>query len=242
MPQPPPAAGAVHDGGLVQLGVDLGQRSQEEDGAPAHLLPDVLQHEQRFGEVRVGHDVGRFEALVAKQLVDEACAAEDLLPQGDDDDPGQEVRQVGGALHQPLDGSVQDAVQHQGQHQRRRKREHQLQQLDGDGIDQRQLEVAVGEEVAEVLQADERAAADAQKRREVLKGDDVAEQWQVFENQEVQRPGHDEQVHPALGDDRVPQARTELRRHVRRGCGSNALGRYRRRTHAESTPAKPLQG
>ena len=146
---------AVDDGRLVQLGLDLGQRGQEDDGAPTHLLPDALQDDQGFEEVRVGHDVEGVDALIAQHLVDEAGPAKDLLPQGDDDDPRQEVGQVDDALQRALEARVHDAVEHQRQEQRRGEREEQLQQLDLHRVDEGELEVGIGEQPTEVLEADE---------------------------------------------------------------------------------------
>ena len=98
-------------------------------------------------------------------------------------------------------------MEHERQDERRWERENQLQKLDLDGVDECQLEVAVGEQALKVLEADEWAVTDAEKWRKVLKGDDVAQQGQILEDQEVQRAGDDEQVHPAFPSHALPQRR-----------------------------------
>jgi hypothetical protein len=60
-----------------------------------------------------------------------------------------------------LDRLAEDAVQQQRQGNRQREEEHKLQGADDHRIGERDLELRIGEQLAEVVQANERAVGEA---------------------------------------------------------------------------------
>lgn len=88
MPEAAPGAGPVDRGRLVQPFVHVVQRGEEDDRAPAAVLPDQFQDHQRLEGGRVAEDVDEVvAAAAAPEAVEQAVTAEYLLEQGDDDHP-----------------------------------------------------------------------------------------------------------------------------------------------------------
>jgi hypothetical protein len=176
VPQPPSPAGAVERRGLVELLVDLGQRGQEDDGGPAALLPDELDDHERPVEVGIADDRDAADAEVGEPAVEHTGTTEHVLEQGDDDHPGQEVRQVDDALHEAAQHVADDAVQQQRQGERRREEEDQLEYGDEQRVADGAPEARVVDHPLEVGQADPFAVAQSQERHVLLERQCVAEQ------------------------------------------------------------------
>ena len=82
--------------------------------------------DQRLEDVRVAHDVDGVRHRARPAAVEQAGAAEHLLEQRDDEHPGEEVRQIDHALHEPCGPAADHAVQQQGERERQREEEDEL--------------------------------------------------------------------------------------------------------------------
>jgi hypothetical protein len=195
---PLPAVRAIDGGALVQLGRDRRQRGEEDDRAPAGVLPDHLRGDQQLERVRVAHDVHAVHPDLSEQVGHHAGAAEDLLPDRDHDHPGDEVRQVDDRLHPALHRRRDQRVQQQRQRDRRREREQDLQQRQLQRVHHRVRDIRVRQQPGEVVEPDPGAAAEAEERRVVLEGGDVADHRDVREDHEEDQSGQHEQIHPPV--------------------------------------------
>jgi len=151
---PLPAVRAVHRRRLVERHINARQGSEDNNRPPPGLLPNKLQDDERFEEPRIGHDVDRLVAAVAQELIDEARAAKDLLPEGDNNYPTDEVRQIEDALHHPLGMFSEHTVEKECEHDRRGKEKDELQDADLHRVPERDADIGVGEEPVEVGETD----------------------------------------------------------------------------------------
>ncbi|EDY44338.1 hypothetical protein SSBG_01867 [Streptomyces sp. SPB074] len=204
LPHPP---GTVHRRRLVEVGVHARERGEEEDRAPARVLPDDLRGQQGLEELGVADDVPRAHVLGAQEDVDEPAAAQHLLEERDHHDPRQEVRQVEHVLHGLLDPLAHQAVEREREQDRRGEDEHHLDEQELEGVRERVQERGVPvEEDREVVQARPAAVRDADERLVVLERDDVAEQRHVVEEQYHGDAGHGEPEETAVDAAFLPWA------------------------------------
>ena len=123
------------------------------------------------------------------------------MEDGDDEDPGEEVRQVHDRLGDGPYPGPDHAVDEQREQDRDREEQHQLEEEQHERVLHRVPERRVREDPFELLEADPRALEDgdeavlAEVRVVVLEGDDVAEDRHVVEDQDQQhrRQGHQDQ-------------------------------------------------
>ncbi|KPC71544.1 hypothetical protein ADL26_15395, partial [Thermoactinomyces vulgaris] len=87
VPHPPPAVRAVRGRRFIEARIDGGEGGQEDDHAPAGVLPGPLQPDQEQEGVGVGGEVEAFAAGAQEPVRDEAVGTEDLHEDGDDQDP-----------------------------------------------------------------------------------------------------------------------------------------------------------
>ena len=88
-----------------------------------------------------------------------------------------------------LGGHARYLVEEQGEHDRRREAEDELQQADHDGIAEHLPEARETEEVAEVLEPHPGAPQDPRLELVVLEGDEKAVHGGVVEDDVVDEPG-----------------------------------------------------
>lgn len=157
------------------------------------VLPDDLGDDERFVCVGVADDVDRVQPGIAQNTVQQARRTENLLEEGDDDDPGQEVRQVDHGLHEAAQQVRGEAVQQQGDGQRYGEEEDQLEQGDRQGVPGGVPEVRVTEHPVEVLDADPGAGPQSVERHVLLERHRVADEGAVVEEQEVRQPREHQQ-------------------------------------------------
>ena len=121
MPEPLGPVRAVDHGSLVQLCVHIGQRSQEDDGAPAGFLPDILPYDHPPENARIAQIVNGPSQQLGGQLVDDAVCSEDHVGDGNHDHDGNEMRHIQQGLGHLLVMNVADFIEHQGKDNRRRE-------------------------------------------------------------------------------------------------------------------------
>lgn len=177
-----------------------------------HVLPDALRGDEVLEGLRVGHDVDAVVPVLPQQLREDARAAEELLEHGDDQHPGEEVRQVEDRLrHRPHPGS-DHTVDEQRESDRDREVQHELEEEQHQCVLDRLPERRVLEEALEVLQAHPGAVQDgddpvvADVGVVVLEGDHVAEDRQVVEDQDQDDRGQRHQQQDAVAPEPGPQA------------------------------------
>ena len=99
-----PLAGAVDHRRLVELRVDVGDRRQEQDGAPAHLLPQGGEHQDAAELARIAQEHVRLPPEQGDDLVDQPALVVLLIGVG----PVPRLVVAGNAVHQaPRRGSRQ---------------------------------------------------------------------------------------------------------------------------------------
>lgn len=165
------------------------------------VLPDHLEGDQELEQTGVRHEVEALMAPLPQRLRDESRASEHLLEDRDDQDPGEEVRQIEDRLRHSPDPGPHEAVDEQREQDRHREEQRQLQQEDRQRVAQRRPEQPVVHHLLEPLEADPGALQDRLEgvvrdvRVVVLEGDDVACQRDVGEDQQQQhrRQGHQQQ-------------------------------------------------
>ncbi len=217
VPHPPEPPRAVCGRGLVQLAVDRAQRREEDDDPPARLLPDRLRGDQQGEGVRVGHDVPGADVVLAQELVEHAGAAQHLLEDRDRQHPGEEVRQVDHGLEEVADPLADHRVEQQGQGDRDREEQDQLDEAEVQRVLHRGPERRVAEQLLELLEPDPFAVPDPDQRVVLLEGGDDAEQRRVVEHQEQDDRGHRHQQEGLVAPQPGPPAEPRGAGRVLRG-------------------------
>ena len=199
-------ARAVDGRGLVQLRVHRGDGREVDDGSPADVLPHVGEDDQREERGLQSHDE---DGIVAERLADvvhhAAVGREERAHQGDNDDPGDEVRQVADRLDHALVLRQVQLVEQQGQNNRRREAERQLQKADTQRVLDRDPELRRIDELVEVLHAGPRASEDAQIELIVLEGQHNAAHGRIAENNQPDKARQNEQIQHPVAFDLHPQ-------------------------------------
>lgn len=157
------------------------------------VLPDDLGDGERPERVGVADDVDGAQPHAVQRGVEQSGVAEQLLEEGDDDHPGDEVRQIRHRLHEAADAAAGEAVQQQGEGERHGEVEGELEDGDPEGVEDGRPERPVLEHPLEVARADPGTAPDAVERHVLLERDEVAYQGAVVEQQEVGQAGEHEQ-------------------------------------------------
>src|SRR5207302_9193493 len=98
-------------------------------------------------------------------------------------------------------------VEQERQSDRRWEVAHNLEAIDDERIDQSVAHRWIGEQRREVVKSRPWAVEEAEIRRIILKGNDVAEEGQIPENDEKDESGENEGVHPAFPPDLCPDQR-----------------------------------
>lgn len=197
--------GSVDSGRFVQLRIDACHRSEKQYRAPAGVLPDGLQRKHNPEQRLVRQEVELFMVESDQYFVDDAVPErEEQERYADDDDPGQEVRQVDDRLHHPFIEAVANFVQHDGKHDRQRKEKHEIQKIDRERVAQQHHKIGIGEKTAEMVQPDPRTVQEALERGVLLERDQDAPHRYVAEQQKVQNAGQREQIQKFVPFDAFP--------------------------------------
>ena len=195
MPDPPEAARAVDDGHLVQLGVYALHGRKVDDGGPSGHLPGVADDHDGAEPAFVRKEENRLAAQGHDRLVhDTRLGAEDIYEHGADHHPGQEMRQVGHRLDDPLEAAVARFVDHHRQQDGNGELENEAVQVDQQGIGEDLEKLFRREELPEMLQSDPGTAPNTLKKMVILEGYLYAENRLVFEVQQHRDGDDGEQV------------------------------------------------
>src|SRR5207302_6045801 len=138
------------------------------------------------------------QAMAGQEVVQEPVTAQHRLPDTDQDHPTDEIRQIDNRLDDPLRARVDQAVEQQRKRDRRREVEENLQAVDDERVGQRGADGRIVEECDEIIKADPRALEEAQIRRIVLEGDDIAEKRKIAKDYEENESWKNEGIHPTF--------------------------------------------
>src|SRR4051794_36511237 len=97
------------------------------------------------------------------------------------------MREIDHALNEAPRARLDDAVQQQRQADRGGEVQHQLQQSEDQRVAHSRPEVRVGKQSDEVLEPNPGAGEEPEKWQIALESYDVAEEWQVVEDQKVRQ-------------------------------------------------------
>ena len=171
MPDALDDAGAVHDGGLVQLGGDGGQGGDVDDGAVAQLLPHAGPDVDTVEILGLGHIVGGGNAQIAQRHVDDAAAGvEELENQRAHNDGGNEVGRVADHLHRFAEALKRNVIQQQRENQRKRERGQRI-EIDEQRVAQNLPELRRVEKLLHILEAHPVAILDGAGDAEIAERD-----------------------------------------------------------------------
>ena len=137
---------AIDLGRLVQIWIDAGDRRQVDDRSPTDVLPDHGGDDDRQERVHLLQEQPRLGAENADCAVDDAVHGPHDAA---DHDPGHEVRQVADGLERLLPGDLAHLVEQQGEYDRTRKADRDLQEADADRVPQHLVELLGGEQPLE---------------------------------------------------------------------------------------------
>lgn len=161
MPGGLPAVRAVDGGRLVEPLIHSGDGGQIYDGAPAYVLPDVRQDDQRVERPFLAqHEDGIQPHGLADVIVDAAVGGEERRQQCHHHGPGYEVGQIAHGLNHTLELLRPHLIEQQGQYDRRRETDDNLHDADDHCIPRRRPELRGREERFEMLEPRPFAAVD----------------------------------------------------------------------------------
>ena len=185
----------------MQPGIDAGERSQIDDGIPAHLLPNAgpdVHMPEVFG---LAHDVGRRAAQRAHDGAHPAAVdGEHAVHHAHKHDDGDEVRQVGDRLGDLAKAAAGHGVHDQRQQNRHREAGQQVIEAQDQRVAHERGKVVAVEEVVEPLHAHPLAARDAVGKVEIAEGDLHAVHRPVMKDEDIQEGGENHQVERAVID------------------------------------------
>jgi len=195
------AVGAVHLGGLVERRVDGGHGGQIDDRAVAARFDDVGDHDDRAEHAGLCQEIDRIMSHHHQQLIEYAADLagrgrifqKDLHETGEDD-PGEEVRQVGCRLDDGLEPLEPHLVEHQRQEDREHGAEEDHVAVDDDRVFERPPEVGVVHHRPEVVEPDPRRTPDAEIGVVILECQLDAVHWAVFKDEHKGEAWHHQQI------------------------------------------------
>ena len=135
----------------------------------------------------------RLGADESHHAVDHPVHGQHVAHDAADHHPGHEVRQVADGLERLLPGDLAHLVEQQGEDDRPRKADRDLQEADADRVPQHLVELLGGEQPLEVGEPDPRAAEQAADDGVLLEGDDDAGHRDVAEQDEDDQRGQQQQ-------------------------------------------------
>ena len=129
-----PRAGQLR--GLIERGIDAGNGGDIDDGVPPHLFPDVGERDDPPEIGRFPEEEDRFvcDPQLHEDCIHDAVGSQHALYKGADDDPAQEVGQVGNRLRDALEGAPADLVQEEREHDGEDEPEDQVHQGHDHGV------------------------------------------------------------------------------------------------------------
>ena len=204
-----PAPGAVDLRRLVQIGRNRRDAREEGDGAPPDVAPNVGDGEDRAPILGRGVPLDRIQPdrlqkAVQKPVVGRQKHVYDRV----DDNPGNEVRQIGYRLHRFFEPAVFQLVEHESQHDRRGEGKDHLQNAEDQRVAD-EIPKPVGREGdIEVFppRIHEGAAQNTVYRRIILKRQNDSVHGDVRKDQKDHEPGQKHEVERAVTPDVSPQA------------------------------------
>ncbi len=196
MPDLAEAPCAVHDGRLVKSRVDACQRRQENNRSPAGFLPDDLQNQKSSEIIGLGEKWDRL--LQAEQfsqhVVNQALVAEKDRHDADHHDPRQKMRHVNDGLQPSFQERICYLVQHDGQNDRRRKRERDLQKGNGQRIPDNLDNLRAFENPGKIRKTDPRTLREPPERAVFFKGKRYAQHGEIPVHDKVKQARQQQQV------------------------------------------------
>ena len=132
MPNLTQAVAAVYVGRFVKLLIDRGDCAEIDDGIPADIAPDIHQ-KQRSMEVFGFHQIksAAVAAEPADDLIENAgVRRQNALQHGDNNDAGEEMRQIGNRLRQLFIAQSAHLVEQQRKDDREGKFQNALDKAD----------------------------------------------------------------------------------------------------------------
>src|SRR5215472_2744428 len=115
--------------------------------------------------------------MTAQRMVQESVSPQHRCPDADQNHPADEVRQIHDGLNDPLHAHIEDAIEQQCESDGGWEVEENLQAVNDERIQKGVADRGVAEQRCEIVESDPRTIEEAEIRRVILKGNNVAEQW-----------------------------------------------------------------
>ena len=191
--QPP---GSVYGSRLIQAGVYGGDRRQIDDSVPACLFPAVRESNDGPEILGMGKEVDRLldDARPHQQIVDDTCAGQSVVQYARNDNPRQEMGQIGHRLYGLLKQGIPYFIEQNGKENRHHRSSQQIQRAHAEGVSYHLDECGVGEKEFEFVQSYELGTEQTVLGLVILKRHHPSGQRQIVKDHSVHyhKEGYDQ--------------------------------------------------